>query len=57
MWVKQFNLKQKLGAPGSLRRLETRILVQTPLGIPYGVTYRWGDSRTEATLVPASMVG
>lgn len=40
--------------PGSFRRVETRILVQTPLGIPYGVTYHWGDSRTEATLVPAS---
>ncbi len=54
VWIKQFDLEQTPGDPASRRRLETRILVQTPSGIPYGVTYRWGHSLTEAELVPAS---
>ncbi len=54
VWIKQFNLKQNLDDPASIRRLETRILVQTPFGLSYGVTYRWNDSQTDATLVPAS---
>lgn len=50
VWIKQFNLKQNLNNPASIRRLETRILVQTPFGLPYGVTYRWNDSQTDVTL-------
>ncbi|MCS1408847.1 MAG: Quinoprotein glucose dehydrogenase B [Verrucomicrobia subdivision 3 bacterium] len=54
IWVKQFDLELKPGDPSSVRRLETRVLVQTPAGVPYGATYRWGDSLTDAELVPAS---
>jgi uncharacterized repeat protein (TIGR03806 family) len=51
VWVKHFELNS--GAwdlPG--RRIETRFLVRTAEGA-YGVTYRWDDSQTNATLVAA----
>ena len=53
VWIKHFELELKPGEPESVRRLETRVLVQTPFNVPYGITYRWGDSSTEAKLVPA----
>ena len=49
-WVKHFDLELTNGDPSSARRLETRILVRNSNGV-YGVTYRWGDSLTNATLV------
>jgi uncharacterized repeat protein (TIGR03806 family) len=49
-WVKHFDLELTNGAPDSARRLETRILVRNANGV-YGVTYRWGDSLSNATLV------
>jgi uncharacterized repeat protein (TIGR03806 family) len=49
-WVKHFDLELTNGVPSSARRLETRILVRNSNGV-YGVTYRWGDSVTNATLV------
>ena len=49
-WVKHFDLELTNGVPSSARRLETRILVKNTNGV-YGVTYRWGSSLTNATLV------
>jgi len=51
VWVKHFELELTNGVPESNRRLETRFLVKNTAGA-YGVTYRWGDSLTNATLVP-----
>ena len=50
-WVKHFDLEMTNGLPESSRRLETRVLVRNSNGV-YGVTYRWGNSLTNATLVP-----
>jgi len=49
-WVKHFDLELTNGVASSARRLETRILVKNSNGM-YGVTYRWGNSLTNATLV------
>ena len=51
VWVKHFDLQLTNGVAASARRLETRLLVQGSEGF-YGMTYRWGDSMTNATLVP-----
>jgi len=51
IWVKHFDLEMIKGNPASARRLETRLLVKNDQGI-YGVTYRWGNSSSNATLVP-----
>ena len=53
IWIKHFELELEKGNPASRRRLETRVLVknETSQGL-YGVTYRWGDSMDNATLVP-----
>ncbi|HWN97325.1 MAG TPA: PQQ-dependent sugar dehydrogenase [Methylomirabilota bacterium] len=50
-WVKHFDLEMTNGVPESARRLETRFLVKNANGV-YGVTYRWGNSLTNAALVP-----
>jgi glucose/arabinose dehydrogenase len=52
VWIKHFEIELTNGAPASRRRLETRVLVknQSDEG-GYGVTYRWGDSITNAYLV------
>jgi len=55
VWVKHFELEMTNGVASSRRRLETRLLVRhtgadgTDV---YGLTYRWGGSPTNATLVP-----
>lgn len=51
VWVKHFELEMTKGMPQSARRIETRLLVRTTNSV-YGVTYRWGDSLTNAVLVP-----
>lgn len=51
IWIKHFELELTNGVPESRKRLETRFIVRTTVGI-YGATYRWGDSLTNATLVP-----
>jgi len=51
VWVKHFDLELTNGVASSAKRLETRLLVKNSGGI-YGVTYRWGSSLTNATLVP-----
>ena len=50
VWVKHFELELTNGVPASRKRLETRFIVRNAGGV-YGVTYRWGDSLTNATLV------
>jgi glucose/arabinose dehydrogenase len=52
VWIKHFNLQLTNGDPSSTIRLETRLLVKNSSGA-YGVTYRWGGSKTNAALVPA----
>jgi hypothetical protein len=51
VWIKHFELELTNDVPASHKRLETRLLVKNSSGI-YGVTYRWGNSTTNATLVP-----
>lgn len=51
VWIKHFDLEMTNGVPSSARRLETRFLVRNPTGV-YGATYRWGNSTTNAQLVP-----
>ena len=51
IWVKHFDLELTRGDPATARRLETRVLVKTAAGA-YGVSYRWNEAQTEATLVP-----
>src|SRR5262249_45258637 len=50
VWIKHFNLELTNGDPTSEIRLETRLLVKNSTGL-YGVTYRWGGSQTNASLV------
>src|SRR4051812_10493888 len=52
VWIKHFRLPLKDGDLNSARPIETRFLVRNSEGV-YGVTYRWDDSQTNATLVPA----
>ena len=51
IWIKHFELELIPGVPESARRLETRFLVRNNRGI-YGITYRWNEAGTDATLVP-----
>ena len=55
VWVKHFDLDLTRGDPATRRRLETRLLVKTASG-SYGVSYRWNEAQTEATLVPSEGV-
>ncbi|BCU78498.1 PQQ-dependent sugar dehydrogenase [Luteolibacter sp. LG18] len=50
-WVKHFEMEMARGNAATRKRLETRVLVRNGTGI-YGVSYRWNDAGTEATLVP-----
>ncbi len=55
VWVKHFELEMTNGVASSRKRLETRLLVRYPSADGtdvYGLTYRWGDSLTNAALVP-----
>jgi mono/diheme cytochrome c family protein len=51
VWIKHFELELTNGVAASRQRLETRLLVKNALGV-YGVSYRWGTSLTNASLVP-----
>lgn len=51
VWVKHFDLELTRGDPSTARRIETRFLVKTADSV-YGLTYRWNDAQTDATLVP-----
>ena len=50
LWVKHFDIEMQRGNPASSKRIETRLLVRNSTGA-YGVSYRWNDGGTEATLV------
>ncbi len=52
VWVKHFDFDLDRSQPGSqVKRLETRVLVRNAGGA-YGVSYRWNEEGTGATLVP-----
>ncbi len=51
VWIKHFDLERTRGDPASARRVETRFLVKTASSA-YGITYRWNEAQTEASLVP-----
>ena len=58
IWVKHFDLPLTRSDPPNpndpitpSKRIETRVLVKNAGGA-YGVSYRWNDAGTEATLVP-----
>lgn len=53
IWVQHLDLETERGNPKTARPIETRLLVKNEAGA-YGVSYRWDDSGTEATLVPES---
>jgi len=50
VWIKHFELELTNGVPSSRQRIETRLLVKNSTG-GYGITYRWGNSTTNASLV------
>ncbi len=50
VWVKHFDLPLERGNPASTVRVETRFLVKTD-NSAYGLSYRWNEAGTEATLV------
>ena len=55
VWVKHFELELTNGVASSRRRLETRFLVRyqsTDQTDVYGITYRWDETGTNASLVP-----
>jgi glucose/arabinose dehydrogenase/mono/diheme cytochrome c family protein len=53
VWIKHFDLLLTSGVPESARRIETRVLVRNnSVEGGYGVTYRWGLSTNNASLVP-----
>lgn len=51
VWIKHFDLLLTNDNPASAKRVETRFLVRNANGV-YGATYRWGNSTSNATLVP-----
>jgi uncharacterized repeat protein (TIGR03806 family) len=53
IWIKHFDLQTEPGNPASARRIETRVLVNGSNGL-YGLTYKWNDDGSDATLVPES---
>jgi uncharacterized repeat protein (TIGR03806 family) len=50
VWVKHFDIETTRGNPATRKRLETRLLVKNAAGA-YGVSYRWNEAGTEASLV------
>lgn len=51
IWVKHFDLETERGNSASpKKRVETRLLVKNDSGV-YGVSYRWNEGGTDATLV------
>lgn len=51
LWVKHFDLETTRGVQATKKRLETRVLLRNDEGV-FGVSYRWNEAGTEATLVP-----
>lgn len=55
-WVKHFEMEVVEGGQVRTRRLETRVMVRTDEG-NYGVSYRWNEAGTEATLAASKGEG
>ncbi len=55
VWVKHFDIETTRGDPATKKRLETRVIVRNASG-NYGVSYRWNEAGTSASLVPAEGV-
>jgi uncharacterized repeat protein (TIGR03806 family) len=51
VFVKHFEMAFDENQPEVRQRLETRLLVAASSGEYYGVTYKWNDAQTDATLV------
>jgi uncharacterized repeat protein (TIGR03806 family) len=51
IFVKHFEMAFDANQPDVRQRLETRLLVAASSGDYYGVTYKWNDAQTDATLV------
>jgi uncharacterized repeat protein (TIGR03806 family) len=51
VFVKHFEMALDERQPDVRRRLETRLLVAEASGSYYGITYRWNDEQTDATVV------
>lgn len=51
IWVKHFDLDLDRGNTNTRKRIETRLLVRGTNGT-YGVSYRWNEAGTEASLAP-----
>jgi hypothetical protein len=51
VWVQHLELELTRGNPATRRRVETRVLAKNAGGV-YGVSYRWNDTQTDATLAP-----
>lgn len=50
LWVKHFEMEMTRGNPSTRKRLETRVIMKNADGV-YGISYRWNEAGTEATLV------
>lgn len=53
VWVKHFDIETVRGNPATAKRLETRVLVRSETET-YGVSYRWNEAGTNATLANAA---
>ena len=53
IWIKHFDIELTRGDPATSKRLETRVIVKNDDGM-YGVSYRWNEAGTDASLVDAS---
>lgn len=53
--VKHFEVATNETIPATMKRLETRFLVCTADGGKYGITYRWNNAGTDATLLTAGV--
>jgi uncharacterized repeat protein (TIGR03806 family) len=51
VFVKHFDLPIDMNNSSTVRRLETRFLIMTASGEPYGVTYRWRPDGSDADLL------
>jgi len=51
VWIKHFEIQTRTGDASTAMRLETRVLYKTDSSV-YGLTYRWNEQGTAATLVP-----
>lgn len=52
IWIKHFDLPLDRTSRSDWKRIETRVLVGEQDGRHYGLSYRWNEAGTEATLVP-----